>query len=71
MADRYRMPVPLLRRFVTLRDLQEFEEWASRHPGEDWWTQGAARAAGVEFTPPPTEAEDAVRWLTWAKETSR
>lgn len=69
MADRYGVPVPVLREMgLTLRDLAEFTEWEGENPGTQWWAEMAARAQGVKFerTPkvkPLEGQEDVDHWL--------
>ena len=50
MADRYGVPVPVLKGMgLTFRDVMEFCEWERENPSIGWWTEMAARAQGVKF----------------------
>jgi hypothetical protein len=50
MADRYGVPVPVLKRMgITLRDMVEFIEWERENPATQWWAEMAARVQGVKF----------------------
>ena len=72
MADRYGVPVPVLKGMgLTFRDVLEFCEWERENPSAGWWAEMGARAQGVKFDRTPkisTKDDDFDQWAAMIKQ---